>query len=189
MFVVKEHTSVDVMIQKISTILINKQSQVFTLSAYQTDQFPKFDSIVLQIQQNLSKVVEIQNISFTVRTGARVKRAYFRLSQQGSISIDQNKPQLRSQNGAGLFCDIWLKSPDECQKIVEQMSEKYCENYESVTVLMYSLDLLEVLKKAVQQLKGIFGADNEYKFRFKENIREPTKSYEKRAYGYTFNFK
>ena len=53
------------------------------------------------------------------------------------------------QKGAGLFCDLWLKSPDECQKLVEQMSEKFLENYESVTVLTYSLDMVEVLKKAV----------------------------------------
>jgi len=87
-FAVKDSTSVEVMVQKISTYLINKQSQVFTLSAYQTDQFPKFDSIVLQIQRDLSTVIEIQNISFTIRTGARIRRAHFRLSNQISLSID-----------------------------------------------------------------------------------------------------
>ena len=118
-----------------------------------------------------------------------MRRAYFRLSSQMPDSFDQNNSKQGSQQVSGLFCDIWLKSQDECQKLVEQISEKFLEKYYSVTVLTYSLDMLEVLKKAVQQLKGIFGPENEYKFRFKENIREPTKLNEKRAYGYTFNFK
>ncbi len=58
-----------------------------------------------------------------------------------------------------------------------------------MTVLTSSLDQMKIISQAVQELKMIFGPENEHKFRFKENVREPNNPHEKRAFGYTFNFR
>ena len=69
--------------------------------------------------------------------------------------------------------------------LVEKLTNKFLEKVPMVTVLTYNLDNLKILEQAVLQLKSIFGKENEYKFRFKENIRE---SSTKLAFGYTFSF-